>query len=251
MTRTWADGDYGAFADRMLRGLGAVLVDRLAITADERVLDIACGVGNASIPAAARGAAVTASDLTPELVERGRASGTPGIEWVVADAQDLPFPDGSFDVVMSCVGVIFAPHHDVAARELVRVCRPGGRIGLVVWRPDSQAGRMMASLAPFQPPPRPGTLPPQLWGDPDHLAGLLGDAVEGLELTAGRQAFSGFSNARELLAFFRTVQGASRALFRLHEDDPTTTAALEAAMIDSFGEAPFGSDYLLVSARRV
>jgi len=250
MARFWEDGDYAAFAERMLAGLGARLVAHLDVAVDERVLDVACGVGNAAIPAAALGAAVTASDLTPALVARGRAEAPGGIDWVVADAQDLPFPDAHFDVVMSCVGVIFAPRHDLAAAELLRVCRPGGRIGLVTWPPESRTGTLMRAIEPFAPPLRPGTEPVHRWGDPDHVRRLLGDAVEDLTFTRGVQGHLGFETAHELLAFFRAVQGPTQALFRLHADDPARTAELEAAMLEAFGEPPFESEYLLVRATR-
>jgi SAM-dependent methyltransferase len=250
MARFWEDGDYGLFAERMLGGLGARLVASLAVDVDERVLDVACGVGNAAIPAAALGAAVTASDITPELVARGRAEAPGGIDWVVADAQDLPFPDAHFDVVMSCVGVIFAPRHAVAARELLRVCRPGGRIGLVTWPPESSVGELMRAIEPFVPPLPPGVEPVQRWGDVDHVRALLGDDVRDLRFDRGVQQHVGFESAAALLDFFRTTQGPTQALFRLHEDDPERTAQLEEAMLTAFGEPPFESEYLLVRATR-
>jgi ubiquinone/menaquinone biosynthesis C-methylase UbiE len=128
----WASGDYALMVDTWLTPIGARLAGACDLSPGVRVLDVAAGTGNASIPAAARGARVTASDLTPELLEDGRRRAeAEGLEldWVEADAENLPFDDGSFDVVMSAIGVMFAPNHQRAADELVRVCRPGGKIG--------------------------------------------------------------------------------------------------------------------------
>src|SRR5262249_23611857 len=151
--------------------------DALEIPAGARVLDIAAGTGNASIPAAEEGARVTASDLTPELLEAGRrraeALGVE-LEWVEADAEHLPFADASFDVVMSAIGVMFAPHHQQAADELVRVCAHGGTIGLLSWTPTGMLGSLFRTMAPFAPPPPAGAQSPPLWGGEEHLRGLLG-----------------------------------------------------------------------------
>src|SRR6185369_4677884 len=128
--------------------------------------------GNASIPAAQRGASVTASDLTPELLEAGRhrAEGAGvSLGWAEADAEHLPFDDASFDVVISSIGVMFAPHHQAAADELVRVCRPGGTLGLLSWTPEGFIGQMFATMKPYAPPPPPGAQPPPLWGRADHV----------------------------------------------------------------------------------
>src|SRR5690349_6331478 len=129
----WGSGDYPTMVETFLLPLGPRLVDACRIVPGMRVLDVGAGTGNASIPAAQRGASVTASDLTPELLEAGRARAKAvgvELEWAEADAERLPFDDESFDVVMSSIGVMFAPHHGAAADELVRVCRPGGTIGL-------------------------------------------------------------------------------------------------------------------------
>ncbi|WP_157561188.1 class I SAM-dependent methyltransferase, partial [Mycobacterium sp. E802] len=130
----WALGDYAEIAANIVRPLGSVLVDATGIGPGDRVLDVAAGTGNAAIPAAVTGARVTASDLCPELVAEGRrlsAAAGANVEWNEANAEALPYADDSFDVVLSCIGVMFAPHHQQAADELVRVTRPGGRIGLI------------------------------------------------------------------------------------------------------------------------
>jgi SAM-dependent methyltransferase len=177
----WASGNYPSMVETFLLPLGPRLVDALEISAGARVLDIAAGTGNASLPAAERGARVVASDLTPELLEAGRrraeAEGLE-LEWVEADAERLPFADASFDVVMSAIGVMFAPYHQQAADELVRVCAPGGSVGLLSWTPTGMLGGLFRTMAPFAPPPPAGAQAPPLWGGEEHVRGLLGDRVQ-------------------------------------------------------------------------
>ena len=177
----WASGDYPHMVDTFLVPVGQRLAAACPIAEGTRVLDVAAGTGNAAIPAAARGAKVTASDLTPELLDDGRrraeAAGLE-LDWVVADAESLPFADASFDVVMSAIGVMFAPYHQVAADELVRVCRPGGTIALLSWTPEGMLGALFRTMGPFAPPPPPGAQPPPLWGGEEHLQALFGGRVE-------------------------------------------------------------------------
>jgi SAM-dependent methyltransferase len=177
----WASGDYAGMVETFLLPLGPRLVEACGIGPDMTVLDVAAGTGNASIPAAQRGARVTASDLTPELFEAGRrraeAEGVE-LEWVEADAERLPFEDESFDVVMSSIGAMFAPHHEDVADELVRVCRRGGTIGLLSWTPEGMIGALFRTMGPFAPPPPPGAQPPPLWGSEEHVRELFGDRVE-------------------------------------------------------------------------
>jgi len=177
----WASGDYPSMVEAWLLPLGPRLIEACGIEAGKRVLDVAAGTGNASIPAAQQGATVTASDLTPELLEAGkRRAEAQGVEleWVEADAEHLPFDDESFDVVMSSIGAMFAPHHQDVADELVRVCRPAGTIGMLCWTPEGQIGALFKSMGPFAPPPPPGAQPPPLWGSEDHVRELFGDRVE-------------------------------------------------------------------------
>lgn len=177
----WAAGDYPAMVETFLLPLGPRLVEACGVEPGVGVLDVGAGTGNASMPAAKKGADVTASDLTPELLEAGRhraeAEGLK-LRWVEGDAERLPFEDESFDVVMSCIGAMFAPHHQEVADEMVRVCRPGGKIGMLNWTPEGMIGGLFRTMGPFAPAPPPGAQPPPLWGSEDHLRGLFGDRVE-------------------------------------------------------------------------
>ena len=146
----WSTGDYADVCDRMIPDLGARLVEMAAIGPGEEVLDVAAGSGNASLPAAHAGAVVTALDITPVLLEAGAqraAVAGVNVAWVQGDAQAMPFTDASFDCVLSCVGVQFCADHDAAARELVRVCRPGGRIALIAWTPEGFIGQVLAAVS--------------------------------------------------------------------------------------------------------
>lgn len=171
----WSTGDYADVCDRMIPGLGARLVELAGIRAGGHVLDVAAGTGNASLPAARAGARVTALDITPQLLQIGaQRSADAGleIEWVHGDAQRMPYADGAFDHVLSCVGVQFCPDQRAAARELGRVCRAGGTVALAAWTPGSFIGQVLAAIAGATgaDPARPGPLD---WGREDALAGLL------------------------------------------------------------------------------
>lgn len=210
----WASGDYPLMVDTFLLPLGPRLVDALDLPAGARVLDVAAGTGNASLPAAARGARVTASDLTPELLEAGRARAqAAGLElaWVAADAEHLPFEDESFDVVMSSIGVMFAPHHQAAADELVRVCRPGGTIALLSWTPEGMLGELFRTMKPFMPPPPPGAQPPPLWGGEEHLQGLMGGRVRFHALERDALEITAFARAHDYGEHFKAHYGPTIA----------------------------------------
>lgn len=254
----WALGDYPAVAADVIPELGAILVAACEVGAGDDVLDVAAGSGNAAIPAALAGADVVACDLTPELFADGRARAAArgaDIEWVEADAEALPFADGQFDVVLSCVGVMFAPHHQAGADELVRVCRPGGRIGLLSWTPAGFIGQMFATMKPFAPPPPPGGQPPPLWGNPDHVRALLGDRVT--NVTALRQAVpvDRFATPTDWLDYFKTNYGPTIAVYRSIATDPQRVAELDRELI-TFASRQAGAggamqwEYLLLTARR-
>jgi SAM-dependent methyltransferase len=210
----WASGDYPSMVETFLLPLGPRLVEACGIKAGDEVLDVAAGTGNASIPAAQRGANVTASDLTPELLQEGRrrAEGM-GVElaWTPADAEHLPFEDESFDVVMSSIGVMFAPHHQEAANELVRVCRPGGTIGLLSWTPEGMIGQLFRTMGPYAPPPPPGAQPPPLWGGEDHLGELLGDRVDFTTRERDVLEVTAFAHPRDYAEHFRERYGPTIA----------------------------------------
>jgi SAM-dependent methyltransferase len=231
----WAFGDYPSLASDLIAPLGAALVSAAGVRPGDRVLDVAAGSGNAAIPAALTGATVTASDLTPELLDAGRrdaqARGV-DLQWEVADAEALPYEDDAFDTVLSCVGVMFAPHHQVAADELVRVCRPGGTIALLSWTPSGFIGQMFATMKPYAPPPPPGAQPPPLWGEEAHVRDLLGDRVT--DVTAVRQSVTvdHFATPEAFRDYFAAVYGPTIAVYRSLADDPVRVAALDRDLVD-------------------
>jgi len=168
---TWASGDYDAVADGIWEA-GGVVVDATGVTGGDDVLDVACGTGNATIRAALAGGRVTGLDLTPELFEAARrraAEAGVDIDWIEGDAEELPFPDRSFDVVLSTFGVMFAPRHRVAAAEMARVLRPGGRIGLTTWTPEGSVARVFTTAAGHLPPAPDIAESPLLWGVDEHV----------------------------------------------------------------------------------
>ncbi|MGY1649611.1 class I SAM-dependent methyltransferase [Geodermatophilus sp. SYSU D01119] len=256
----WGLGDYPSVARDLIPELGRVLVDAAGVRSGERVLDVAAGTGNAAIPAALTGAEVVASDLTPELFAAGRETAARAgaeLTWEEGDAEALPYADASFDVVLSCVGVMFAPHHQRAADELARVCRPGGRIGLVSWTPEGFVGEMFTTMKPYAPPPPPGAQPPPLWGDEQHVRDLLGDRVT--DVVARRQVVtvSGWPSAEAWRDQWKTVYGPTIAVYRNIADDPERVAALDrdlAALVARYDRGTDGVvldwEYLLLTARR-
>jgi ubiquinone/menaquinone biosynthesis C-methylase UbiE len=210
----WASGDYPSMVETFLLPLGPRLVEACQIGPGMRVLDVAAGTGNASIPAAEQGATVTASDLTPELLEAGRqraeAKGL-ALEWVEADAENLPFDDESFDVVMSSIGAMFAPHHQEVADELVRVCRPGGTIGLLSWTPEGMIGALFRTMGPFAPPPPPGAQPPPLWGSEAHVHELFGERLEFRSLEREVLKITAFEHPHDYATHFKDRYGPTIA----------------------------------------
>src|SRR5947208_11471906 len=222
----WTFGDWLGVATELGAGVGRVLVDACGSRRGDRVLDVAAGTGNAAIPAAEAGASVVASDLTPELLEAGqREAARRGtrLEWRQADAEDLPFADGEFDTVMSCLGVMFAPHHQASADELVRVCRPGGTIGLLNWTPEGFIGQLFATMRPYAPPPPPGAQPPPLWGREEHVRSLLGDQVTDVRARRQSVQVSLFGRPEDFRDYFKARYGPTIAAYRAIAADQDRT----------------------------
>jgi ubiquinone/menaquinone biosynthesis C-methylase UbiE len=256
----WALGDYPAVAADVIPELGPVLVAASGVRAGDRVLDVGAGSGNAAVPAALAGARVTASDLTPELFAAGRefaARHGVTVEWAEGDAEALPYDDGAFDVVLSCVGVMFAPHHQRSADELVRVCRPGGTIALLNWTPQGFVGQMFATMKPYAPPPPPGAQPPPLWGDEEHVRALLGDRVTDVVTRRETLTMDLWPTPEAWRAYWKTVYGPTIAVYRSIADDPERVAALDrdlTALAERFARGTAEGlvmdwEYLLLTAR--
>lgn len=240
---TWASGDYSAVGTRLLP-TAEWLCEALDLRAGERVLDVACGNGNAALAAARRFCQVVGVDFVPALLDRARLRAeAEGLEvtFQEADAEALPFPEGSFDVVMSTCGAMFAPDQEQTARELLRVCRPGGRIGMVNWVPDSYVGELFRTIGRYLPPP-PGLQPPVLWGDPERLGELFGPDVS---ISAPQRSFRWrFPSAEHQVDFFATFYGpTNRAFATLGQD---RVAALRGDMLDVVKRFDVSDDNTLV-----
>lgn len=244
--RTWSDGDFAMVAG-LVYNVAENLAEALEILPDERVLDVACGSGNGAIAAARRAWGNTVgADFVPALLERGReraAAERLEIEFVEADAQSLPFEDGSFDVAISIFGAMFAPDQERTAEELLRVVRPGGRIGMANWTPDGGIAQLFLTIVKHTGGPPPGTLPPALWGTEERLRELFGDGITDLRLErrASRQAFR---STDHYLEFFRTYFGPVKAAY--DKVGPEGEAALSADMRAFLEEANKGDERALV-----
>ena len=175
----WAAGDYVTLSEH-IKGVGELVVARTAVEPGMDVLDVACGAGNAAIPAAKAGASVTGLDLVPELLDGGRKRAAEvGVEvdWVEGDAEDLPFDAGSFDRVFSTFGHMFAPRHRRTADEMIRVCRGGAVIAICCWTPEGSVGDVLRASASYMPPPPDFASPPILWGTEVHVREMFGSAT--------------------------------------------------------------------------
>jgi ubiquinone/menaquinone biosynthesis C-methylase UbiE len=257
--RTWSEGDFAMVAS-LVTMASEELVEALRIVPDERVLDVACGSGNAALAAARRAWGNTVGvDFVPALLERGReraAAERLDVEFVEGDAAALPFGDAEFDVVLSVFGAMFAPEQEKTAAELLRVCKPGGRIGMASWVPDGGVGQMFMTTAKHAPPP-PGLSSPLLWGTEERLRELFGDGIAGLEAKrrASRQTYR---SADHFLEFFRTYFGPVKVAFE--RVGPEGEMALEADLraylaesnvADGGGPLVLEPEYLQVVATRV
>ncbi|WP_192860150.1 class I SAM-dependent methyltransferase [Mycobacterium sp. MS1601] len=256
----WASGDYPAVAHELIPELGPRLVQAAGINAGQRVLDVAAGSGNAAVPAAAAGARVVASDLTPELFDAGRAHAAHHgveLEWVEADAEALPFEDNSFDAVLSCVGAMFAPHHQATADELVRVVRPGGTIAMINWTPTGFIGKLFATMKPYAAPPPAGASAPPLWGDEDHVRELFGDTVIDLQTRRETVRFDVSASPLEFREYWKRNYGPTIAAYRFNADNPARVAELDRdflALLEAWNSATepdttaYDAEYLVVTA---
>ena len=256
----WAMGNYPTVVTDVVAPLGPILVDAAGIKPGDVVLDVAAGSGNAAIPAARAGARVIASDLTPELLETGqKLAAEAGVQltWETADAEALPYGDSEFDAVLSCLGVMFAPHHQTSADELIRVCRPGGTIGLLSWTPSGFIGQMFATMRPYAAPPPPGAQPPPLWGSEDHVRELLGDRVEQVLTETRTLRVTHYTSPEAFRDYFKTNYGPTISAYRFIADDHERVAALDHDLTELAQRFDIGTDsyvldweYLIFIARK-
>lgn len=254
----WSAGDHDTISG-LIRDVGPAVVAAAGVKRGDQVLDVGSGTGNAAIPAARAGAIVIASDLTPELVEAGRrraADASAEVQWVEADAEALPFPDGSFDVVLSTFGVMFAPRHAVAAGEVARVLRGGGTLALANWTPEGFGGRIFRMMAGFLPPPPDFASPPELWGSEAHVAQLFaGSGVVELDFER-RTTTLAFVSADEMVDEYFTHFGpflAARAMLEptgRHDELRRAFGELIAEANDGSGAIEIAAEYLLAVGRK-
>jgi SAM-dependent methyltransferase len=240
----WSSGDY-AVVGTTLQIVGETLAEAIDLRAGERVLDVAAGNGNATLAAARRFARVTSTDYAPSLLDKGRArAAAEGLDvtFQTADAEALPFADASFDVVLSTFGVMFAPDHATSARELLRVTRAGGRIGLANWTPGSFIGRLFKLLGSHVAPPA-GVKSPALWGDEAHLRTLFGDHAASLRCERRSFKFR-YQSPAHWVHVFRTFYGPTHKAFAALDADGQR--ALERDLIALIGEVNVGGAQSMV-----
>ncbi|MEX2194131.1 MAG: class I SAM-dependent methyltransferase [Thermoleophilaceae bacterium] len=243
---TWAAGDFDVIAERIWK-VGASCVKHAGVREGDDVLDVACGTGNAALRAAQAGGRVTGGDLTPELFEAGRRRAAAlGVEvdWVQADAEDLPFEDAAYDAVLSTFGCMFAPRHELAAGEIARVLRPGGRMALCNWTPEGEIGDFFRTIGGHMPPPPEFAQPPLLWGTEDHVRELFDGT--GIQLEFSREeAVMEFGSAEEAVEEYETKFGpvvmAKAALEAQGAWEP-----LRNDLLALFRDSRFEAEYLVV-----
>jgi SAM-dependent methyltransferase len=247
----WGSGNYAAVAERISQA-GEAVIEAAGVEPGMDLLDVACGTGNATIPAAKAGARVTGLDFAPALLEIARercADAMVEIDFVEGDAQDMPFDDASFDRVVSTFGHMFAPDHERTAEEMKRVLRPGGVIAVACWAPGGSIGRMMKTIAELVPP-APGATPSLLWGTEGHVRKLLGDANFELREIEWEDE-SPESYARFMLASFGPLLNAREVLAeRESELDEAFTDFLRRENLNDDGTLRYKGEYLLSVVRR-
>ncbi len=239
----WASGDY-AVVGTTLQIVGEMLCEAVDLRSGQRVLDVAAGNGNATLAAARRFADVVSTDYVGELLERGReraAADRLTVAFQEADAENLPFPKDSFDVVLSTFGVMFTPNQEKAAQEMLRVCKPGGKIGLANWTPESFIGRLFKTIGKYVPP-APGVKSPALWGSKAHLDALFGANAQ---VTAQSRTFVfRYRSPAHWLEIFRTYYGPVLKAFAAI--DPKAQKSLEADLLALMAEFNIAEDGTLV-----
>lgn len=257
----WRLGDYHRFAREQMWEIGPVVVKACGISPGQRVLDVAAGSGNVAIRAAQAGAEVVASDITPENLEAGRKEADAlglALEWVEADARALPFDEDQFDVVTSSFGAIFATDHQRVADELLRVCRPGGTIGLTSFPPGGLAEDIFGVVAPYMPPSPPDAVSPLFWGVEDHVRQLFGDRVGSLEMSE-RMYTERATSPQAYVDLYKETFGPVISVYGALRGDPETTARLDSEFLEFAQQAgrsaPDGSveypyEYVLIVARK-
>jgi SAM-dependent methyltransferase len=240
----WSAGDFGVLGTT-LQIVGETLCEAANVCAGEAVLDVAAGNGNASLAAARRWAHVTSTDYVPELLDQGRARAKGDrlpMTFTVADAEDLPFADDSFDVALSTFGVMFAPDHKKAASELMRVVRPGGRVGLASWTPEGFIGDLFRTVAGFVPPP-PGIASPMAWGTEPGITGLFGPTAADIRCERVDFAFR-YRSAEHFIDTFGTYYGPIVKAFAAL--DAADQSALHAALVELLARHNRAGDAALV-----
>jgi SAM-dependent methyltransferase len=254
--QTWATGDYAVVGSTLVV-MAELLCEALDLRAGQRVLDVATGNGNTALAAARRSCEAVGIDYVPALLERARARAAAdglAVEFADGDAEAIPFPDASFDAVTSTLGAMFTADQEQAAAELLRVCRPGGKIGMANWTPDGFVGQMFQVTGRFVPPPA-GLRPPAQWGTEDRLRELFGDGVASLDVTRRAYVFR-YRSFDHWLGVFRATYGpVNKAFAALDAERQATYAGELRALVDRFNRADDGtvavpSDYLEVVAIR-
>jgi len=252
----WAMGDFARIGNSLVI-MGELLCEAADLHAGQKVLDVATGGGNTAISAARRNCEVTGLDYVPELISYAKKRAEVeqmDIAFDVGDAENLPYPDASFDAILSTVGVMFAPNQEKAAGEMLRVCKPGGVISLANWTPDGFVGAMLRTLGKHVPPP-PGVKPPPLWGTEERLLELLGDEI--FSLDAKRRAYTfRYLSAKHYVEHFRTYFGPIRKAFETLDEAGKEALAkdleelLESHNASGDDTLAVPSDYLEIVATR-
>jgi ubiquinone/menaquinone biosynthesis C-methylase UbiE len=253
----WALGDYALMAEEVMAPLGPILVAATGIGPGVRVLDVAAGSGNISLPAAKTGADVVSTDLTPELLQRSQARAAAQgllLDHREANAHALPFGEGEFDTVISAIGVQFAPDHQRAADELIRVCRSGGTIGVLSWTAEGFFGRMLATLRPYRPSLSPAVAPAALWGREGYVVGLLGDRVGRVTTVRRNLEVSRFDSAEAVHSYFKDHYGPTIEAYANIGHNRILAAELDTQLVELaheyLADGAMQWEYLLVTAEK-